>query len=55
MSAWQKVDSGIQTLKPLESFNQKMTKGNAAGTIRNALLTEHEKVDYDRSFANFWF
>lgn len=42
-------------LKPLQSFNWKITKGNATGAIRNALLTEHERVEYERSFANFWF
>lgn len=48
-------DPGIQTLKPLKSVNWKITKGNATGAIRNASLTEHERVEYDRSFANFWF
>ena len=55
MSVWQKGDSGIQSVKPLESFNWKITKGNATGAIRNALLAEHERAEYDRSFANFWF
>lgn len=49
-----KGNSGTQTLKPAESFNCKTAKGNATGAIRNASLTEHERVDYDRSFANFW-
>lgn len=55
MSVWQKGDSRIQSVKPLKSFNWKITKGNATGAIRNALLTEHERAEYDRSFANFWF
>jgi hypothetical protein len=50
-----KGNSGIQILKPPESLNCKTAKGNATGTIRNGSLAEHERVDYDRSFANFWF